>query len=232
MRRVLAFLAVAAVAVSMGVPAAAGGGGGDAAKKLYPPDAEPFGWSYAEWQGVYQIWLNEIPAPENPIVDPASPLNCAEQRGGKVVFLGPAGANCTVSDEAALAVTSVFGFWECSTAEGLGDTWAELRSCARNNFARDLDPDIFHQSVYIDGKRLRHQRDWVDLTPGEIIDFPDPNIWNAEPGLSKSVTKGFLFILRPLSEGRHRIVIDVLADVISSTEFHFVWKLHVVDEDD
>lgn len=230
MRRVLVFLSTAVVAIAMSVPASADGGG-DAARKLYPPDAEPFGMSYAEWQGAYQIWLNEIPAPKNPLVDPASPFNCAEQRRGKVVFLGPSGADCTVSDEAALVVTPALGFWECSTAEGLGDTWAELRSCARDNFARDLDPDIYHQSVYIDGKRLRHQRSWVDLTPGEIIDFPEPNIWNAEPGPSKSVTKGFLFILRPLHEGRHRIVIDVQADVIGDEQFHWVWKLHVVGDD-
>ena len=229
MRRVLIFAAAAVIAMAMSVPATADGG--TAARKLYPPHAEPFGMSYAEWLGAYQIWLNEIPAPQNPINDPESPLACAEQRGGKVVFLGPSGADCTLSEDSALALTSAFSFWECSTAEGLGDTWAELRSCARGNFARDLDPEIFHQSVYIDGKRLRHQRDWIELTPGEIIDFPDSNIWNAEPGPSKSVTKGFLFILRPLSEGRHRIVIDVQADVISEDEFHFVWKLHVVDDD-
>jgi len=223
------FLAAAALAIAVGVPASADHGGA-AARKLYPPDAEPFGMSYAEWQGAYQIWLTEIPAPDNPIIDPASPFNCAEQRNGKVVFLGPSGADCTVSDEAALVLTGAYSFWECSTAEGLGDTWAELRACARNNFARDLDPEVFHQSVYIDGRRLRHQRDWIDLTPGEIIDFPDPNIWNAEPGLSKSVTKGFLFILRPLSEGTHRIVIDISDEAIG--DHRYVWKLHVVDEDD
>jgi hypothetical protein len=231
MRRVLVFLAAATVALAIGVPASADHGG-VAARKLYPPHAEPFGMSYAEWQGAYQIWLNEIPAPDNPIIDPASPLNCAEQRNGKVVFLGPSGADCTVSDEAALVFTGAYGFWECSTAEGLGDTWAELRSCAKNNFARDLDPDLYHQNVYIDGKRLRHQREWVThTTPGEIIDFPDPNIWGAEPGPSKSVTKGFLFILRPLTEGKHRIVMEVQADVIGDETFRFVWKLNVVDDD-
>ena len=49
--------------------------------------------------------------------------------------------------------------------------------------------------------------------------------------MSKSVTKGFLFILRPLSEGRHRIVIDLQADVLGDTQFHWVWKLNVVDDD-
>ena len=228
MRRALVFIASAMLALAIGVPASADHGGA-VARILYPPDAEPFGMSYAEWQGAYQIWLNEIPAAENPIIDPASPLNCAEQRNGNVVFLGPSGADCIVSDEAALVFTGAYSFWECSTAEGLGETWAELRACARTNFARDLDPEVFHQSVFIDGRRLRHHRDWIDITPGEIIDFPDPNIWEAEPGPTRSVTKGFLFIVRPLSEGTHRIVLDISDEAIG--DHRYVWKLHAVDDD-
>jgi hypothetical protein len=224
MRRVLILFAAAAIAISIGVPASADHGGA-AAEKLYPPASEPFGWSHAEWLGAYEVWLNEIPTRQNPYPHPDSPLNCAEQRGGKVVFLGPVGADCTVPDDAALVLSHVG--WECSTAEGLGETWAELQACARDNFERDFGPDVLEQSVYIDGKRLRHQRDWVVRSPGEIIDFPQNNIWDAEPGPSKSVSKGFLFILRPLSEGEHRIVVEAVHDEFG--EVRFVWKLHVVD---
>ncbi|HVF08701.1 MAG TPA: hypothetical protein VNC60_09000 [Actinomycetota bacterium] len=226
MRRALVFIAAATVALAMGVPASADHGGA-AAQKLYPPDAEPFGWSHAEWLGAYITWLVEIPTARNPLVHPDSPLNCAEQRGGKVVFLGTQGADCTVPDDAALAFTPAA--WECSTAEALGDTWSELRSCARDNFDHDFGPELYHQSVYIDGRRLRHQRDWVVRSPGEIIDLPADNIFGADSGATKSVTKGFLFILRPLAEGRHRIVVDAVDEVYG--EFHWVWKLNVVDDD-
>ena len=66
-------------------------------------------------------------------------------------------------------------------------------------------------------------------SPGEIIEFPDDNIWGADPGPSKSVTKGFVFILRPLGEGRHRIVVEVAHDVFG--EMRWVWKLDVVNDD-
>ena len=65
-------------------------------------------------------------------------------------------------------------------------------------------------------------------TPREIIDFPEDNIWGAVPGPSKSVTKGFLFILRPLEEGAHRIVIHIVDAVFG--EYRFVWRLDVVDD--
>jgi len=229
MRKVLVPLAAAALAISLGAPASAdhAGGAGLAARKLYPPSAEPFGSSQAEWLGAYITWLLEIPTPKNPLVHPDSPLNCAEQRGGRVVFLGTQGADCTVSKDAALVFTP--GAWECSAAEGLGDTWAKLRACARDNFDHDFGPELYHQSVYIDGKRLRHQRDWVVRSPGELIDLPDDNLVGAEPGPTESVTKGFLFILRPLDEGRHRIVVDAVDEVFG--EFHWVWKLHVVGDD-
>ena len=52
-------LAAAALTIALGVPASAGGG---ATRRVYPPDAEPFGMNYAEWHGAYQTWFIEIPA--------------------------------------------------------------------------------------------------------------------------------------------------------------------------
>ena len=199
----------------------------DGSLGLFPPDSLPYGMTYPEWQGAYQIWLNEIPAPENPNVDPSSARNCELQPGGDVVFLGGWGADCTIPEGAAVAFSPGLGFFECSTAEGLGETWRELRTCARENFAALLGPDVYHQRVRIDGERLVHQRQWVSHTPGEIIDFPEENLWGAEPGPSRSLTKGFLFILEPLDEGTHRIVWRLQHDVAG--EFRAVWKLHVED---
>ena len=64
--------------------------------------------------------------------------------------------------------------------------------------------------------------------PGEIIDFPEDNIWDGEPGPSTSVTTGFMFILRPLDEGAHRVVVNIVDDVLG--EFRWVWKLEVIED--
>jgi hypothetical protein len=47
----------------------------------------------------------------------------------------------------------------------------------------------------------------------------------AVPGLSKSVTKGFMFLLKPLSPGDHRIEWVLHHDVFG--DFGAVWDLHV-----
>ena len=220
MRRTFVLVMGAMLAIALVQPASAG-----AEDRVYPPDAQVHGMSYEEWHGAYQVWLNEIPAPKNPTFHPDSSRNCELQAGGDVVFVGHFGSNCSIPE----GVPVVFGTasWECSTAEGLGETFGELRRCARENFKVDFAPDVFHQRILIDGEPLKYVRRWASLTPGEIIDFPENNIWGAEPGRSKSVSKGFLFILRPLSEGTHRIVDKA---TIGTDELTVVWKFHVQED--
>jgi hypothetical protein len=222
--RRLVILAVAATCV-LGLTVSAHAGA--ARHFLFAPDASPYGKSLAEWEAAYQIWVNEIPVGQNPRIDPSSPRNC-ELQDNQVVFLGGFGADCTIPEGVGVAFTPALGFWECSTGEGLGDTYRELRRCAWHRFGRDLDPHVYHQRIWIDGHRLRHQRRWVTLTAGEIVDFPKHNIWGAEPGPSKSVTKGFMFVLRPLSEGPHRIRWVLHHDVLGDASA--VWNLDVEPE--
>ena len=218
MRRAFVLVLGAMLAIALVQPASA-----SAEDLVYAPDAEVLGMTHAEWNGAYNVWLQEIPTPENPLADPLSPRNCEVQPGGEVVFVGSLGSDCSIPAGAAI----VFGTaaWECSTAEGLGTTFGQLRRCARENFKIDFSADAIHQRLLIDGQPLKFLRRWVSLTPGEIVDFPEDNIWGAEPGPSKSVTKGFLFILRPLPEGTHRIVDKVTSASIG--DFKVVWKLHV-----
>jgi hypothetical protein len=79
--------------------------------------------------------------------------------------------------------------------------------------------------VLVDGERLSRVRRWIFRTPGEIIDFPERNIWHAEPGPSRSVTKGFLIILRPLDPGLHTIRVRTKSDAFGT--FRDTFKLHV-----
>ncbi|HEY7477455.1 MAG TPA: hypothetical protein VIB62_04380 [Actinomycetota bacterium] len=191
---------------------------------VFPPDSHPYGRSYSWWFSEYEKWFNEIPTPLNPLVDPDSPLNCASR--GPVVFGGPfgSGEGCTARSWQAFA----FGGpgWECSTAEGLGDTFAELRACAIDNFAIDFGPPGFRVTVRVDGQLVRAPWRWVFVSQGRIIDFPDDNIWGAVPGPSKSVSKGYLLMLRPMTPGHHRIVMRVFVD--GEYQFAVPWQVRVL----
>ncbi|MEZ0235132.1 MAG: hypothetical protein ACAH81_09320 [Actinomycetota bacterium] len=93
------------------------------------------------------------------------------------------------------------------------------------NFDSDLGPDAFYQKVLIDGVHVRRSRRWVSVMPGEIIDFPEDNLWGAEPGPSKSVSKGSLFVARGMPVGDHSIVVRAFFD--GTFAFEVVWDLHV-----
>jgi hypothetical protein len=215
MRRTLAVLGTLCLVAALVQPAFAG------TPAVYPPDASPLGRNHRTWEGAYQIWLTEIPRKENPLLHPDSPRTCEMVDGA--VMLGPAGANCAVPVGAPLMFSS--WFWECSTAEGNGESWFRLRRCATRQFQRDHNPRVFRMRVLVDGERLSRVRRWIFRTPGEIIDFPERNIWHAEPGPSRSVTKGFLIILRPLDPGLHTIRVRTKSDAFGT--FRDTFKLHV-----
>ena len=81
-------------------------------------------------------------------------------------------------------------FWEYSTAEGLGDIYYELRRCAVQNFRRDFGPDSsFGFRLFVDGERVPRIRDWVFLTPGEII-VPTEWLRRARATKEASATRG------------------------------------------
>ena len=215
-RRTLALAAAGMLAVSIfgSTPASAVSGAGHL---IANPDAVRHGMTYPQWEGAYQIWVNEIPLGKNPLVHPDSPRNC-ELQPGNTIFAGASGANCHVPSGASIAFGTYF--WECSTAEGLGDTWQQLRRCALDNFQNDLSS--VHVTLSIDGVLVHHPKAWTFLTPGEIIDFPEHNLWGADPGPSKSVTKGTLYIIKSLPEGSH-----VVHAHVAGTQLNFDWVFEV-----
>jgi hypothetical protein len=190
-----------------GTAAASGEGGNPVA----PPNAVRYHMTYPEWEAAYQTWVEEISLGKNPLAHPDSPRNC-ELQPGNVVFVSASGADCAIPSGAWVGLSTYF--WECSTAEGLGDTFRQLRRCAEENAAHDFGPQVSHTTLKIDGTKLNHPRRWTFTTPGEIIDFPKHNLWGADPGPSKSVTAGTLYLVRPLDGGTHHIRLHVNDKVI------------------
>lgn len=191
-------------------------------RRVFAPSAHPYGKTYARWFSRYMVWLQEIPVSSNPLVDPNSPRNCESR--GRLVFIAPPGTGdgCSIPDGKAIAFTPIGH--ECSTAEGNGETFRELRRCAIEGFAGFAGPDVLSLTLRIDGEKVTHPRRWVILTPGEIVDFPDDNIWGAPGGPSRSLTKGFFFIIKPLAEGRHRIRVHVSDEL---GEFDILYQVRV-----
>jgi len=197
------------------VPASAGGGKDVA--QVVPPDANPYGHSYAEWSALHWQWLYSMPVDKNPVFDTA---DCSEGQSGKVWFLGGTFAltvvepgvnlglvdrDCTIPAGTALFFPLVDN--ETSTIEGNGTTEAELRDLV-GFFSDFIDPDsLFCQ---IDGKSVQNLTTYRVQSP--LFTFgplPDNNVLQSfgvdapEGSTSPAVSDGVFVMLKPLSVGTH-----------------------------
>jgi hypothetical protein len=182
---------------------------------VIPPQAVPYGHTYAEWTGRWSQWVFSRPGPVNPEWNDPTGAYCAEGQAGPVWFLASNGGgtlvrDCTVPAGKALLVNIMFV--ECSNVEGPpfhGDTEAELRDCARY-WLNPLELD----AASVDGVPLtgllptyRFQSPYYSLA------LPDQNVYQTVFGMPevtggtvfRSVSDGFFVMLAPLPAGPHTI---------------------------
>jgi hypothetical protein len=230
----------AALALALLTPAGAHAWDDDAV--LYPEGATVLGKTYREWSARYAQWELEIPRGQHPAIDPSRPRNCEVVEG--MVMLGASGTGpegCAVPEDTPLMSMPVG--WECSEAEGDGDTFRELRRCAAgpNGWQSLFGPDgiINGFRLTIDGQRIPHRGDrWQFVTTPTVADLPENNIIEFWRGgevdypaqTTKQMSAVVSHILRPLDEGWHRI--RFVVDYREEEDFAIVWRVNVVDDND
>jgi hypothetical protein len=156
---------------------------------VYPPQAHPYGHTYSAWEVRWIQWWLGIPLMQNPMLDPTGAL-CAEGHSGPVWYLISDGSgnmvrNCTVPAGKAILISPVL--WECSTAEGDGNTFAALSKCAKGNM-----DDATQADVTVDGVHLAHllTRDRFK-TSLFTFKYPAENVMGVPgPGVTESAADG------------------------------------------
>ncbi len=201
--RVLAALLVVMLAVLALGPAPAVRAG-SAQIHVFPPQARPFGHTYTEWEVRFWQWLMAIPKAENPVLD-TSGAHCAEGQSGPVWYLlndmgGSDVRTCTVPPGKALLIAPAI--WECDTADGNGNSEAELRSCAKSNMDGVTRADVTVDGVQFANLLTRYRFE----TPLFTFHYPAGNV-NDVPGsgTTKAVGDGIYVMLAPLAAGQHTI---------------------------
>jgi len=195
-----------------------GGNGGQGNPGVLPPNANPFGMSYGQWGAEWWKWALSVPFAVNPMNDQTG-ANAAQGQSGRVWFL--AGTFCVdINAGCALAtatrtctVPAGKGIFfpilnsECSTFEGNGTTYAELRDCARaaGDIATGLACEVDGVSLgNLDAYRATSGLfTWGPLPDGNILEaFGLPNTVGAT---SAAAQDGFYIMLAPLKTGPHTI---------------------------
>jgi hypothetical protein len=166
---------------------------------LFGPNEAPVGVTWEDWAARYDKWFQEIPFNKNPAVHPESRRNC--EVVSDVTMVGPSGTADGCQVEAGRPVLlSPLGYG-CSTAEGDGRTYGELRRCVKRNFKTQLGDAKL--KLYVDGTLVTDPDRWIFVSSEGKITFPDKNIFGAPGGRTRSMGKGFYFMLRSPTPGQH-----------------------------
>jgi len=171
---------------------------------VYPPTAHPYGHTYSAWEVRWVQWWVGVPAPQNPVTD-VTGAYCAEGQSGPVWYLASdmgenSVRNCTVPAGEAILISP--DLYECSTAEGDGNTFAALSRCATSGM-----DDATQADVTVDGVHLTHLLTRYRFkTSLFTFKYPAVNVMNVSgPGVTKSAADGVIFMLAPLAAGRHTL---------------------------
>lgn len=184
---------------------------------VFPINSHPYGKTYGQWSAAWWQWATSLPADHHPLFDTA---DLSTGQSGHVWFLGGTFFVNTTQTGDFLGVANRSGrvpagtalFFpllnaECSTAEGLGTTEAELRACARGS----VDGTTSLKAA-IDGHPVHNLFDQRATSPlftyGPV---PANNVFQAlgedvpAGTTSPAAADGYYLMLGPLSVGKHTL---------------------------
>jgi len=182
------------------------GNGSNGNPDVIPPNARPYGKTYAEWSAEWFRWYMELPA-----FSGACPVPPYLDQSGKVGFFNN-GCDLTVTPGTALFFPLPVSV-ECSSLEivpgsylqegFLGKDAEEQRTCARFWADHIVEDSLL---VEIDGVPVNNLVRYRFVSPQFEFTAPTPWIFGQPiSGKGTSVADGYFLFLHPLPPGIHTI---------------------------
>jgi hypothetical protein len=170
---------------------------------LYSPNLEPYGKNFAKWAELWIKWVLSIPKMYNPAAD-LTGEHWNQNQNGPVLFLagtfgGFARRQCSIPAGKAIFFPVVTK--ECSFAEDY-DLKTEKELIKR---VKQFIDCVTRMEVVVDGAQLQDLRKYRVHSGIFDLVFPENNVYDVEPGPTKSVTDGYWVFLKGLSTGQHRL---------------------------
>lgn len=187
---------------------------GNANPGVLPPDAHPFGKTYAEWSNAWWQWAFSIPLPENPLLDPTG-AKCGVAQSGKVFFLAGTTGSANVSRTCTIPQGKALFFPILNYEDDIlfWNTTAEvINSC--NNVIAGIDAVRDTMIASIDGVTVKSLTTYRVGENGPLfsVTIPADNLetyngaQNALPGTYyPACSVGYYLMLAPLPPGKHTL---------------------------
>jgi hypothetical protein len=198
MRRIFGIVVLATLLAAFASPVSAKEP--DPADGIFHPTRDPYGVAPETWLQRYMQWIFGGTVSTNPVLNPG----CSNLVGGvwympHTFFDNQVKLHCTVNSATPILITP--GGFLCDTSEGVSP--GTLRSCAEVGYG-----ELTNVRLWIDGVRIWDLDQWVVSTPVFRIRYPEDNIWDVRPGAYPAAAKAGILMLRPLSVGRHTIIVN------------------------
>jgi hypothetical protein len=204
----------------------------------FPPTADAYGTSLAEWSKAWWRWELSIPTAVNPSLDPTG-ANCAEGQEGRVWYLGALFTSGTVERGCSvpagkailIALSSLLNDFPCpdpnfkpAPGQSLEDFLAEGARQVEdrvNQLSLTVDgaavPDLFDRRVATGLFEFTGDISLKTSIDGCITGSPQP-----------AVSDGFFVLLKPLSQGEHTIAFGAATPSFQSS---LIYHIDVVPEE-
>ena len=173
---------------------------------LFPRNANPYDIAWERWAAIWCKWFLSIPIDKNPSID-TSGKNCAEnQTDPHVWFLGGTFGNencvrrkCVIPSGKSILFPILEK--EDSFAED-SDLHTEQELITRAKRAMDA---VIYLQASVDDINLENLADYRVLSNFFELGFPEDNVYDLVPCVTRSVCDGYWIFLKPLPKGKHII---------------------------
>jgi hypothetical protein len=178
----------------------------DSEELMYSRSHEPFGRSWEEWAALWCQWLLSLPREINPAVDDTGNYSSQNQTYTGVWFLaGTFGNNIPVKRRCKVPKFKAIFFPILEKEDSFTEDIdlrkpEELAMRAKNSMDR-----LIYLDASLDGKRLPNLKDYRVRSHFFDLMFPENNVYDVTPGLTRSVCEGYWVFLKPLPVGTHEI---------------------------
>lgn len=173
---------------------------------LYHRNSSPLGKSWAYWAEAWYKWMISIPTEINPCLDLIGKYCSVNQYGENVWFLaGTFGNSNRVKRKCSMplgkAILLPILVKEDSFAEDT-DLHTDADLIKR---AKESTDNVLYLEAAIDGLNVTNLVEYRVQSEVFNVVFPEKNVYDVEPGLTRSVCDGFWLFIKPLLKGEHQI---------------------------
>ena len=169
-------------------------------------DSSPYGVTWEKWASTWCIWQLSMPKNGHPAIDNTG-IDCARNQYNKYAwFLTGTFGNpemvvrtCRIPREKAILFPIIYK--EDSFAEDPDlNSESELM-----NRAKEFADRVLFLLVTIDEEGISNLREYRVRSELFHLGFPENNVYDLKPCITRSVCDGYWVFLKPLPEGEHRI---------------------------